>query len=186
MVKHLIICEGSTDKVFLEELLEHLKISNIEVGFVGRDKKNKNKSSIFKREKYDTIKEEIGTIYKSLLIVFDADYEKDNKVYGGFTNSEREIKSLIDDLNLNNRADYYIVCDPITKNGYLESLILSTIPNEERKCIKAFIDCSRFKDKEKDKAILNQIYKLGYPNTPYNFPDDNFYDLKKKLIALKS
>ncbi|MBT6491321.1 MAG: hypothetical protein HOK97_16235, partial [Deltaproteobacteria bacterium] len=55
-------------------------------------------------------------------------------------------------LGFNNLADYHIVCEPNKQDGYLESLILSTIPHKEKECIKSFIDCSRFKDKEKDKA----------------------------------
>ena len=177
MVKSLIICEGKNDRDFLKRLLEHLKIANIEIQIFN------NKSSIFKREKYENISQELGTIYKNLLIVFDSDFEKDNDKYGGFENSKREIETLISDLNLEN-ADYYIVCDPETKNGYLESLILSTIPEDKKECIENFLYCSNFKDKEKDKAIWNQIYKLGYPNSPYDFAHKNFDDLKNKLEKL--
>jgi len=180
MVKNLIICEGKNDKKFLEELLEDLKIDNIVVQFLGRDAKNK--SSIFKREKYHRIKKEVGTIYRNLLIMFDSDYEKNDAKYGGYINSEEEIKLLIDDLELQDYADYYIVCDPNNKNGYLESLILSTIPKKEKECIESFINCSNFKDKEKDKAILNQIYKLGYPNEPYNFLHIHYKSLRDKLL----
>jgi hypothetical protein len=184
MVKSLIICEGSTDKEFLEQMLKHLEISNqyIDISFLGRD--SKNKSSIFKEEKWDTIKNEIGTIYKDLLIIFDSDYKKNDNKYGGFENSEKEIKLLIKKLGFNNLADYHIVCEPNKQDGYLESLILSTIPHKEKECIKSFIDCSRFKDKEKDKAILNKIYKLGYPDTPYDFSHKNFDELKSKINNL--
>jgi len=39
----------------------------------------------------------------------------------------------------------------------------------------------QFASAEKDKAILNQIYKLGYPTTPYNFEHKNFDNLKNIL-----
>ncbi len=182
MVKYLIVCEGKNDKDFLEELLKHLQIFNIDINFLGRD--SKNKSSIFKQEKYDSKKEEVGSLYKKMLIIFDSDYEKNDVKYGGYINSEEKIKLLIIDLGLENLVDYYIVCDPITKEGYLESLILSTLPEEERKCIKLFLECSNFKDKEKDKAIYNQIYKLGYPNKPYDFSHPYFEKLIEKIKNL--
>ncbi len=80
--------------------------------------------------------------------------------------------------------EIYIVCDPATEEGYLESLILSTIPDEHKECINSFLNCSNFSSKENHKAILNQIYKMGYPNVPYNFSHPNFDNLKNKLKAL--
>lgn len=179
MVKeHLIICEGSDDKEFLEKLLEDLDIKIIDIVYLG------NKSNIFKVDSYEDIKDEIGTLYKKILFIFDSDSENSDNRYGGYENSEREIKELIDNLNFNSIADYYIMCDPNTKNGYLESFILSTIEDKQRKCIEDFLDCSEFKSKEHHKAIFNKIYKLGYPNAPYNFEHKNFDELKDKIKKL--
>ena len=179
MVKSLIICEGKNDKEFLKLLIEYLNITNVDIMVFG------NKSNIFKSEKYSTILEEIGTIYKNLLVIFDSDFIEDNNIYGGYENSEREIRKLFVELNIEKIADFYIVCDPISKNGYLESLILSTIPQSEKNCITNFLKCSKFKDKEQDKAILNRIYKLGYPESPYDFAHKHFDTLKNKLQKLK-
>jgi hypothetical protein len=76
------------------------------------------------------------------------------------------------------------MCDPETKVGYLESLILSTIEQEQRNCIQCFLSCSQFESKENHKAILNQIYKLAYPNAPYDFSHSYFNDLKTQLTQL--
>jgi hypothetical protein len=176
--KSLIICEGPNDRDFLEQLLKHLEIQNIDIQFLGRDAKNK--SSIFKREKYGTVSQELGSVYKNLLIIFDADYLKNDAKYGGYENSEREIQELISELDLKN-TDYYIVCNPDTKDGYLESLILSTTPEDQQECIGKFLECSKFESKDSAKAIWNKIYKLGYPNSPYDFSHKNFDELKNQL-----
>lgn len=73
------------------------------------------------------------------------------------------------------------MCDPNTKNGTMESLILSTIEAERRVCIENFLICSEFKSKENHKAILNQIYNMAYPNAPYDFSHSHFDELKNKL-----
>ena len=74
--------------------------------------------------------------------------------------------------------------DPETNIGYLESFILSTIPTAQRNCIEGFLACSQFKSKESHKAILNQIYKLAYPNAPYNFEHHFFKPLINELTNL--
>ena len=38
--------------------------------------------------------------------------------------------------------------------------------------------------KENHKSIINQIYKMGYPNEPYNYEHPNFNELKDKLQKL--
>ncbi len=91
---------------------------------------------------------------------------------------------IIKELELIEISHIYIMCDPATKTDYLESFILSTIPDAERNCIKTFLDCSQFKSKENHKAILNQIYNLAYPNAPYNFEHPHFNDLKSTLTQL--
>jgi hypothetical protein len=46
---------------------------------------------------------------------------------------------------------------------------------------KHFLDCSKFTSKDNHKSIINQIYKIGYPNEPYNYEHPNFNELKDKL-----
>ncbi len=180
MVKSLIVCEGKNDKEFLEQFLKDLNINKIVIELFG------NKSNIFKLEKYERIKDEVGTIYKNILFIFDADNEESDIKYGGYENSEKEIKKLIQNLGFDSCADYYIMCNPTTKSGYLESLLLSTIEYEQRECIEYFLNCSNFKEREHHKAIFNQIYKIGYPNAPYNFSHKNFDELKEKILNLSN
>lgn len=47
-----------------------------------------------------------------------------------------------------------------------------------------FLDCSKFKLKEHHKAIINQIYKIAYPEAPYNFEHRHFNELKQQLTKL--
>jgi len=97
---------------------------------------------------------------------------------------KNELQNIINKLKFADYSDIYITCDPKTKDGYLESLILSTIPEEHKKCIKKFLCCSEFKSKDNHKSILNQIYKIAYPQKPYDFSHENFNSLKQKLTNL--
>jgi hypothetical protein len=92
--------------------------------------------------------------------------------------------NIISDLNLTSCADIYITWDPKNKEGYLESFILSTIPPEHKICIENFLSCSDFKSKENHKSILNQIYNIAYPNTPFDLSHKHFNELKQKLKKL--
>ncbi|MDO8261063.1 MAG: hypothetical protein Q7T50_06245, partial [Candidatus Magasanikbacteria bacterium] len=88
------------------------------------------------------------------------------------------------ELSLSGLSDIYVTCNPNTKDGYLESLILSSIPKKQKECIETFLNCSEFKSKDNHKSILNQIYKIAYPNAPYDFSHKNFDELKQKLQNL--
>ncbi len=87
-------------------------------------------------------------------------------------------------MSIESISDIYVTCDPNTKEGYLESLILSSIPVEQKDCIEKFLKCNDFKSKENHKAILNQIYNIAYPKAPYDFSHSNFDELKQKLQNL--
>ncbi len=187
MVKVAIFHEGNAKKTHDNELLKlliealSLPLSNIK--FVGMG----TKSNFFKPDN-DNYKELLLDIKRKAiqkaLFVIDADYPENDSIFGGAENTQRELKKILIELNLNEKVDIYITCDPIEQNGYLESLILSTIPENEKKCIEDFLDCSDFKSKENHKAILNQIYKIAYPKAPFDFNHPNFDDLKTKLQTL--
>lgn len=182
-----ILHEGNAQKTadnrLIKLLIENLNLDEKKVRFFGLG----SKSNFFKkeinayRELLIDIEEEI--ISKVLFIV-DADYKKNDKNYGGFENTLNEMIKIRKSLNIYEISDLYITCDFDTKEGYLESFILSTIPKEQKKCIETFLDCSEFKSKENDKAILNQIYNNAYPNAPYDFSSDKFDVLKQKLKKL--
>ena len=114
----------------------------------------------------------------------DADDLSADSSHGGFDNTEENLSAVINKLGFGNVAVTYIMCDPLTKTGYLESLILSTISNSQRNCIESFLKCSQFQSKEHDKAIHKQIYKLAYPNAPYDFSHSHFTELKAILTNL--
>ena len=117
-----------------------------------------SKSNFFKAEKYGLLKQAVETNQvKKMLFIVDADDEKNDAKYGGFRNTENELNQMIAQMGFEAISQTFIVCDPTTKTGYLESLVLSTIPIEHRNCIESFLACSQFKSKESHKDILNKI-----------------------------
>jgi len=187
MVKVAILHEGNVKKTYDNELLKlliknlGLDIDRVEFfGFGAKSNFFKSDNKKYKRLRVQIEEEAIGKV----LFVVDADYEVNDKKYGGFGNTELELKKIVETLDIANLADIYVTCDPQTKDGYLESLILSSIPEKQKECIETFLDCSEFKSKENDKSILNEIYKKAYPDAPYDFSHENFDELKEKLKNL--
>ena len=186
-----IVCEGKADKDFFDSLIEHL-IENKSINLYEKTVSFYilgGKSSLFKVENknYQELQSEVlMERIEKILFVVDADDVINDAIYGGYENTEKALNELISQLDFQNISSTYIMCDPITKTGYLESFILSTIPEQQRHCIERFLDCSQFKSKENHKAILNQIYNIAYPNAPYNFAHSHFDKLKEKLCLLFS
>jgi len=182
-----ILHEGNAQKTadnkLIKLLIKDLKLDEKKVRFFGLGTKSNffKKDSNAYRELITDMKEEI--ISKVLFIV-DADYEENDEIYGGFDNTLKKMIEIRKVLNIYELSDLYITCDFDTKSGYLESLILSSIPIKQKECIETFLECSEFKSKENDKAILNQIYNNAYPNAPYDFSSDKFDILKQKLQKL--
>jgi hypothetical protein len=164
-------------------LIKHLNLNIDLVDFYGMG----GKSNFFNAE-YEAYKTLIPRIESSqvnkVLFLVDADDIKNDTKYGGFENTQKELSLIIEKLGIEQISRIYIVCDPTTKVGYLESLILSTIPEAQKSCIENFLDCSQFNSKESDKAILHQIYNIAYPKVPYNFEHKNFSRLKTELQNL--
>jgi len=187
MVKVAILHEGNSKKThdnqLLKLLLTEMNLDEKRVRFIGIG----SKSNFFKIDNIDYIKLKIDMkdeSFSKILFVVDADYEQNDSIYGGYNNTKTELEKIIKELDLEACTDTYITCDPTEKCGYLESLILSTIPQKEKECIETFLECSDFKSKENHKAILNQIYKTAYPNAPFDFSHENFNELKQKLKNL--
>jgi hypothetical protein len=183
MVSVAIVCEGNDDKAFFKTLISHLGFKEKHVGFYVFH----GKSNIFKSndKRYADLKLDVenGQI-ENVLFVVDADDVKNDIVYGGFENTQTALNNVIKQLDFEEIAHTYVMCDPETKTGYLEPLILPTISEPQRNCIEGFLKCSQFKSKENHKAILNQIYKLAYPNAPYDFQHPHFEPLKTELTNL--
>ena len=179
-----ILHEGkSIDPSFFKLLLDDLGLDESIVRFYSMG----SKSNFFKKEhiNYKDITIAIKDIDK-ILFILDSDYLANDRVHGGFENTLKEIELIQQELSLIDKSDTFITYDPSSaiKEGYLESLILSTIPKEQKECIETFLDCSDFKSKGHHKSILNEIYKKAYPKAPYDFSHSNFDDLKQKLKNL--
>jgi len=183
MVKHnqaLILCEGPQDKEFLNLFCkEYLKIE------IPNIQDLKGKSNFFKEDSYTQIKQQVKAgMYDKILFVLDSDFEKNDAKNGGYNNTENSIKKIIKKLGFEGVADYYITCDPSTKNGNLEHLILSTMDATKKECIETFIKCVEGKEAHENKKIVLTGYKTIFKEAPYNFDHKNFEELKTKIIAL--
>ena len=190
MVKAAILHEGSSndktaDKKLIMSLLNNLGLPGSAIDFYAFG--SKNEFFNINNKKYSQLKQEVDSdeINKILFIV-DADHEKDDAKYKGYENTENELKIIIDDLGFQDIARFYIVCDPNTKTGYLESLILASLPEQKRICIERFIKCSDINPKQIHKTIINHLYTIAYPDPPYNFDHPYFDPLKAELTELFS
>jgi len=130
---------------------------------------------ILNQERYGTLTKQVkaGKISK-LLFILDADKD--------FGATKADVEKLQENLNIINISDYLIMCDSKTKQGYLESLILETLPDEHKKCINSFLDCSGAK--RNAKHIVKSMYEQYYPDKGYNFEHENFKPLNDKLLQL--
>ena len=189
-MKVSILHEGkSIDKSFFILLYAHLGIDeeslNQRVNFVGMG----NKSNFFKLENqtYKLLKSEKKREFiEKVLFIVDSDYE-DNKKYDGYEDTLKAINNIQQQLDIQDISDTFIAYDMNSekKEGYLESLILSTLSDEQDDCIKTFLEkCPEFRGKDSHKSIFNVIYKNAYPKAPYNFEHPNFNILKTKLKNL--
>ncbi len=183
MVKVAIFYEGTHDKQLLKLLIVHLELDLTRVKFFNMG----SKTNFFKQDdnNYKGLQLDINReAVEKVLFMLDADSEESDSKYGGVVNTQKELELTVKALGFDTLSDIYVTCDPDTQCGYLESLILSTISNDHRDCIVTFLGCSDFKSKENHKAVLNQIYKLAYPNAPFDFSHANFDVLKQKLVNL--
>ena len=186
-MKVAILHEGSdkktADNELLKLLMKALHFNEEKVLFYGMGAKN-NFFDV-NNKNYALLKMHIRKqkVNKILLMV-DADYKEKDEKYGGYKNTQYWLNETIKNLNWESYSSLYITCDPATKEGYLESFILSTIPEQQKNCIENFLACSEFKSKENHKAILNQIYKIAYPKSPFDFSHQHFDELKQKLTKL--
>ena len=187
MVKVAILHEGNNsnthDNELIKLLIEKLDLNIDEFKFFGMGSKCNFFKVDYKNYKELKLDIDLGNVSKVLFVV-DADYEENDKTYGGYTNTKQELEKIIEELEIKDISDIYIMCEPASQCGYLESFILSTISKKQKECIETFLDCSEFKSKENHKAILNQIYKIAYPNAPFDFSHPNFDELKEKLKNL--
>ena len=181
MVK--IVCEGKSDIKNIKNLLNFLEISFHDEDFLSTN----GKSFLLDKELHEyTIlsrKIEEGFIQKVLFILDVDDFENDISLCG-IENTIAKIEALQKALNVENISDYFLACDPISKKGYFESLLLSTVDKEVIKCYEEFRECSALNSKAVDKNILTELHNLTKPEKPYDFNHENFKEIKDKLIDL--
>ena len=185
--KSLILCEGGDDIGFLKKLCKYLKLDmkGIIIRKISQDSDSNGKSAFFKEDSYKTIKQYIDTgYYSKVLFVVDADYIENDSLYGGFENTKRELNKIISTLQFEQKAKYFIMCDPTNKTGNLEHLILSTIKDEKKECIDEFLKCILEMDVHSNKKIILSSYEAIFRESPYNFTHSNFRELKTLLQNL--
>jgi len=177
-----VICEGRTDKKKISEILEFLKINYSDDNFIIAG----NKPNLLNKDlvEYRTLKQQINNdIVSKVLFLVDVDFERNDVTYG-YENTKQRVNQLRQDLLLESISDYYLLCDPKTKEGFLESLLLSTISKEVKNCFEELIKCKELDNKYNHKNILEEFYRISKPDKPYDFSHKNFNELKQKLINL--
>ncbi|MFA6761212.1 MAG: hypothetical protein WCR69_09235 [Sulfuricurvum sp.] len=177
--KKLILCEGGEDKaflnIFIKEYLSRMA-SEFEVQTLN------NKSNFFKSESYNLIMQKINTgQYDKVLFFFDSDFKENDLTYGGFENSKNEIEKMIGSLGVGSISKYYICCDPSTKNGNLEHLLLASADKNKRECLEKLLKCVGELNANSNKKIILTAYKEIFKDSPYNLDHDAFADLKDKM-----
>ena len=176
-----IICEGESDKEFINLFLAHLKQEgklNPLQEYKGCITSKGGKSKLLAKANYTQLTKRIdNNKVKKVLFIFDADFSEDGKC-NGLKNSKKCVEKLIKDLAWNIETDYYI----FDKN--LDNFIINTLSKEQQKCFEEFDECLEIEDKNKNKKISTCIYKKLYPQSPYDFSHKNFDELKQKLTNL--
>lgn len=190
MVKVAILHEGnagkSDDHWLLRKLIEILALDVKTVEFFGVGTKSnffRCDSNVYTR--LLPLVKETEQITKALFVI-DADCVANDQKYGGHENVQREWQAVVQNLGIEHLSSLHITCDPRTREGYVESLLLATLDEPKAACIQQFLACSEFASKENHKAIMNQIYKIAYPKAPFDLQHPFFDELKDKLRDLVS
>jgi hypothetical protein len=176
----VILHEGKDDKKYIKRVCSYLKLEVTDENFYEMG----DKSTFFKEDNPNYTLLKNNPRIEKILFVLDSDYQDNDSKYGGYENSEREIKLVIEKLELLNKSDYCITCNPNTKDGYFETLFFSCVPNDLKKCYEEFMKCSGFKEKENYKTIMTKLHEMASPSKPYDFEHENFNELKQKLKNL--
>ena len=172
--------KSSLDNKLIKNLITHLKLDIEKADFYGMGVK----SNFFNRDyiAYKSLKAQIQREeIKNLLFIVDADSGHD----GGLEKTQSRLETVIAELDFNAISQFFIMRNPKTNEGYVESFILSTIPEDKMKCINQFLKCSGFEAKDGEKSTYERIYKsIAHPLSPYNFEHENFKELKEILTSL--
>ncbi len=173
----IIAYEGKSDGEFFNTLLDKYGLDKNQVTYY--DFKGKDNLFNINHQHYNEIEGDVSIIEKILLVV-DADNEKDPNPNRGYDASEKALKTLIDDLAFEDVSmDYFIMCDE-NREGNLESFLLSILDDKQKECIDNFREC--YKYELSDKWAYNTFYKQK--KEPFDFNHKNFKILKAKLENL--
>ena len=182
MVK--IIVEGDDDKNFFIAFLNHL-VKNKELEkrdyksfFRVTGGKSKLLNSNHKEYKNLTPQIEAGKI-KKLLFIFDCDFEKDDKNSNGMDNSKKCFDDFLSKFNWKIEVESHIF------NKNLDYFLMKTIKNKA--CYKEFsdlVECLKINSIKKNKKPMANLYRDLYPYPEFDFENENFDELKSKLIKL--
>ena len=173
----IIAYEGKSDGEFFNTLLDKYNLDKSQVlyyEFEGKD----NLFDIGHKH-YDEIEKKYLKIINKILLVVDADNEKDPNPNRGYKATKKRLQEIIKDLDFNVPIDYYIMCDE-NGEGNLESFLLSVLDDEQKECIYKFREC--YKYELTDKWAYNTFYKQK--KYPFDFSHPNFDKLKQKLKNL--
>lgn len=179
--KVLILCEGGNDIGFLNKFCKYLELDMNRIDI----QKVSGKSNFFKETTYTIISQKINSgLYSKVLLVVDSDYLVNDETYGGFKNSKNELHKILETVNIKEKSKIFIACDPLTQEGNLEHLVLSTLEQKERECILNLLYCVLDMDVHSDKKIVLSSYEAIFKESPYNLTHDNFNRLKNELMSL--
>lgn len=170
----VIAYEGKSDGEFFDSLLDTYGLPNATY----YDFEGKDNILNLSHKYYDEIEKDLDKIEK-MLIVVDADNEKDSNPNRGYEASEKALQTLIENLNFSISIEYHIMCDTQRK-GNLESFLLSVLNDEQKECIDKFKECYEYE--LTDKWAYNTFYKQK--KHPFDFNHSNFDELKQKLHNL--
>jgi hypothetical protein len=177
---NIILHEGKDDKKYIKRICTHLKIEVTDEIFYELG----NKSNFFKEDHLAYKNIENNPRISKILFVLDIDYEKNDHKSGGYSNTRNKIEQIIKKLELDSISDYYLACDPNTRDGYFESLLLSCTSDELKKCYNDFMKCSGYNGKENQKTVITKLHELASPEKPYDYNHKNFDEIKEKLQEL--
>ncbi len=146
MVKFIV--EGQDDTLFLRSYLKKLGYDYKKHSI----SKTNGKSTMLNYEKseelYNNIEKEINKkSIKKIFFIFDADYEKDDKICGTLKKSKDCFEQLKEKLKWDAEIDYYIF------ENNLDSFLLSTLDKNE--CLKGFEKCMELNTLNPNRKIIS-------------------------------
>jgi hypothetical protein len=173
----IIAYEGKSDRDFFDSILSFYGLAEDNVIYF--DFEGKDNLLNISHSYYAEIEKQYVDKIDKMLIVVDADNEKDSNPNRGYEASQVALMQLIKDLDFNIPIKYHIMCDS-KKEGNLESFLLSVLDDKQKECIANFKECYQYE--LTDKWVYNTFYK--HKKYPFDYEHPNFEELKKKLIEL--